>query len=84
MRVVATEKGYYGSVVREAGDTFVLADEAHFSSRWMVAAQPDPLDHDGDGRKGGSKPRKGQSQETEMIPPASPAPVLDTMTGDEI
>ena len=86
MRVTATQKGYYGNVVREPGDVFTLADEAAFTASWMEAvyAQPDPLDHDGDGRKGGSKPRKGQTRETEVIPPVDPAPASDPVTGDEI
>lgn len=85
MRVVATQKGYYGNVVREAGDVFTLADEDHFSTAWMAEAKPqDPLDHDGDCRKGGSKPRKGQVRETEVIPPADPAAAVDPVTGDEI
>lgn len=87
MRVIATQKGYYGNVVREPGDVFTLADEAAFSEVWMEAVdedKTDPLDHDGDGRKGGSKPRKGQVRETEVIPPADPAPALDPVTGDEI
>ena len=87
MRVTATQKGYYGHVVREPGDVFTLADEAAFAASWMEAvdeAKPDPLDHDGDGRKGGSKPRKGQVRETEVIPPADPAPTSDPVTGDEI
>lgn len=87
MRVVATAKGYYGSIVREPGDTFVLADEAAFAASWMEAideAKPDPLDHDGDGRKGGSKPRKAQARETEVIPPADPAPAVNAVTGNEI
>lgn len=84
MRVVATQKGYYGNVVREPGDVFTLADEDHFSTAWMDEAPAHPLDHDGDGRKGGSKPRKGQTRETEVIPPAAPAPALDPVTGDEI
>lgn len=87
MRVTATERGYYGNIVREPGDTFVLADEAAFSSSWMRAideATPDPLDHDGDGRKGGSRPRKAQARETEVIPPAAPAPIVDAVAGDEI
>lgn len=86
MRVTATQKGYYGNVVREPGDVFTLADEDHFSDAWMkpVEAKPDPLDHDGDGRKGGSKPRKGQEKETEVKAPVEPAKPVDPVTGDEI
>lgn len=86
MRVTATKKGYYGNVVREPGDVFTLADEDHFSDAWMkpVEAKPDPLDHDGDGRKGGSKPRKGQEKETEVKAPVEPAKPVDPVTGDEI
>lgn len=78
MRVIATQKGYYGNVVREPGDVFTLADEAAFSGVWMQAIEA-----------GGDEPvkpkaRKGQVRETEVIPPADPAPALDPVTGDEI
>lgn len=36
MQVIATLKGYYGKI-REPGETFTLADEKHFSERWMKA-----------------------------------------------
>lgn len=36
-----------------------------------AAAKPDPLDHDGDGRKGGSKPRK------KKVAPPVEEPVAD-------
>ena len=84
MRVTATQKGYYGNVVREPGDVFRLADEDHFSATWMAADEPHPLDHDGDGHKGGSKPRKGQVRETEVIQPTEPATASDLVTGGEI
>jgi hypothetical protein len=87
MRVIATQKGYYGNIVREAGDAFVLADEAAFTDVWMRKAgadeRRDPLDHDGDGRKGGSKPKR-VSAETTLAEPAAPAPAVDAVTGDEI
>jgi hypothetical protein len=82
MRVTATQKGYYGNVVRDVGDEFVLAEKSAFSDAWMRAI--DPLDHDGDGRKGGSKPRRAQERETEVVPPADPAAAVDPVTGDEI
>lgn len=86
MRVTATQKGYYGHVVREPGDVFTLADEDHFSDAWMKPfdAKTDPLDHDGDGRKGGSKTRKGQEKETGVKAPVEPAKPVDPVTGDEI
>lgn len=54
MRVRATEKGYYGGMIREPGDVFDLASKDD-KGRWMDPI--DPLDHDEDGRKGGSKPK---------------------------
>lgn len=88
MRVIATQKGYYGGIVREPGAAFVLGDpDTEFSARWMTKADAeaarDPLDHDGDGRKGGSK-TKGHAKETEVKPPAEPAKGTDPVTGDEI
>jgi hypothetical protein len=84
MQVIATQKGYYGSKVREAGERFTLSDEAHLGS-WMKAVEPaaDPLDHDGDGRKGGSK-SKAQEKDTEVKPPVEPAKAKDAVTGDDI
>jgi hypothetical protein len=84
MRVTATKRGYYGNVVREPGDVFTLADEAMFSPVWMQPVAVHPLDHDGDGRKGGSRPRRAQIRETEVFPPVDPAPAVDAVTGDEI
>lgn len=86
MIVVATAKGYYGSKVREPGETFGLRSDADFSASWMqpVEGARDPLDHDGNGRKGGAKRKAAQVIETEIAPPADPAPAVDPVTGDEI
>lgn len=77
MKVVATAKGYYGSKVREPGEEFGLSDDAHFSATWMVpadgAAMPKP-----------KKAQKAHVKETEVLPPADPAPSVDPVTGDEI
>lgn len=38
MKVRATQRGYYGNVLRDPGspdDTFVLTDPKHFSETWM-------------------------------------------------
>jgi len=35
MKVVATQRGYYGSMIQEAGDEFLLKDKADFSKTWM-------------------------------------------------
>lgn len=41
MKVRATQKGYYGGALRrpgtekEPGDEFEIADESHFSKKWM-------------------------------------------------
>lgn len=48
--VRATERGYYGSVVREPGEVFNVADGV--TGSWFEPVHP--LDHDADGRKGGS------------------------------
>ena len=89
MRVVATQKGYYGSKIREPDEEFGLTDAEHFAKEWMepVKEPIHPLDHDGDGRKGGSKPRSAAVQasaETEVTPPAEPAKTVDPITGDDI
>jgi hypothetical protein len=84
LRVNAIQPGYYGNVRRDPGTelgTFVLKEESEFSSVWMEpvgwepgkAAPRDPLDHDGDGKKGGGPvPKKVQpiqaSLETTVTP----------------
>jgi hypothetical protein len=35
MKVVATQRGYYGSKVREPGEAFEISDAKHFSKAWM-------------------------------------------------
>jgi len=35
MKVVATQRGYYGSKVQEPGDTFELTNSNEFSEKWM-------------------------------------------------
>jgi hypothetical protein len=50
--------------------------DAHFGLGWVLSAQakaPAPLDHDGDGRKGGSLPTGGEPQ----------AAVTGTDSGDQ-
>lgn len=88
MRVRATQRGYYGRMRREEGDEFVLADKADFSKNWMEAVD-DPLDHDGNGRKGGSKPKAEPeplkaSTETTVTPPPEPVKKIDPITGKDI
>lgn len=57
MKVRATQRGYYGGMIREEGAKFSLAQPEDFSRSWMEkAGAADPLDHDDDGKKGGSLP----------------------------
>ena len=35
MKVRAKELGFYGCLRRKPGTVFVLADESHFSKKWM-------------------------------------------------
>ncbi|MEQ9347742.1 MAG: hypothetical protein RIG26_14980 [Thalassospira sp.] len=39
VKVIATEKGYFGKKVREPGDEFSVSDEM-YSSRWMKPVDP--------------------------------------------
>lgn len=60
LKVTAIEKGYYGSKLRVPGEVFGIEAAGDFSAVWMASDEPglknrDPLDHDGDGRKGGAK-----------------------------
>lgn len=61
--VVATAPGFYDSIAREPGDQFRVPKKKSKAS-WFKAVKTeakgpkvvrkrDPLDHDGDGRKGG-------------------------------
>lgn len=77
MRVIATQKGYYGSVVRDPGDEFGLHDEAHFSAAWMKPANGEAA----------PKPRVKREKAVphvapvEVLPPVEPAPEVDPITG---
>lgn len=88
LRVQAIQTGYYGSVRRDPGTergTFVLKDEAEFSASWMEplgwepgkvekpAKARDPLDHDGDGKKGGSAPAKVEPIKASLETTVNPA-----------
>ena len=53
MEVRATQRGYYGGIIRDDGDVFTIAAEGDLGS-WMEPLSP--LDHDKDGTKGGSLP----------------------------
>jgi hypothetical protein len=53
IKVTAIEKGYYGRQIRLPGEVFGIASAEDFSEAWMKT--DDPLDHDGDGKKGGAK-----------------------------
>lgn len=57
--VVAVHPGTYpaGHLRRANCDPFKLAEGDDIVD-WMREVEADPLDHDGDGRKGGSKPRR--------------------------
>jgi len=59
MKVRAIETGYFGAKRRDPGEEFSLASAGEFAASWMQPVGWDPLDHDGDGRKGGSKPLQG-------------------------
>lgn len=75
MRVRATERGYDGRELREVGDQFDFDGKL---GSWMEAAGPaslpeatipEPpapplpqLDHDGDGRPGGSRPQPADAK----------------------
>lgn len=63
VNVVATEKGYFGGELRDAGTRFNVPDEIWNDKKrrpkWATASK-DPFggkgDHDGDGEPGGSLP----------------------------
>lgn len=66
--VTAKDRGYYGSKVREPGETFAIASEAHFSKAWMerIGSAPAQVDGTGNGDGGGGddgKPKKLSAKE---------------------
>lgn len=80
MKVTATQRGYYGSMIREAGDVFALSAPDDFSGVWMEkVGKPDPLDHDSDGKKGGSLP-SGKLKAAERIAMAKELTGRDDIT----
>lgn len=62
--VRAIERGYYGSMVREPGDVFTV--ERGVTGKWFEPIHP--LDHDADGRKGGSLPNDADGFDGMTIP----------------
>lgn len=59
--VIATQRGYFGGVIREAGDKFIVPDDLWNDKdkrpSWAKAAKfGGKGDHDDDGKAGGSKP----------------------------
>lgn len=67
VKVIATVKGYFGSIVRNVGDSFALPDELwedkKLRPKWVkldpAVAFGGKGDHDGDGNVGGSLPGAG-------------------------
>jgi hypothetical protein len=45
MQVRATQRGFYGTLLRRPGDVFTLASAEHFSARWMEPVSSDTPDH---------------------------------------
>lgn len=84
MKVRATARGYYGGMIREPGTKdaeFSLTDpKADFASSWMEKiGKSDPLDHDSDGKKGGSMP-SGKPSAAERIAQAKELTGRDDIT----
>lgn len=79
MKVQATQRGYYGGKVREAGEVFVIPEDTK-PGAWM-----EPLDGDDTDEDEAPKPKsKGQAKETEVKAPVEPAKTKDPVTGDDI
>ena len=87
-KVVATERGYCGGIVREPGDVF----EAEGKASWFKPvkagdATAEPFggkgDHDGDGKPGGSLPgdqstaRRGGRKKAETVEAPTAEPFAD-------
>lgn len=80
-KVIAIQRGYFGNVLREVGDKFVIPNEVWNDERrrpsW-VKLDPASMfggkgDHDGNGEVGGSKPRKtveGENVKAVLVVPA--------------
>lgn len=78
--VVATQRGYFGGVVREIGDRFAIPDDLMADDKrrpsWIApAAFGGKGDHDNDGKIGGAKPAKGKRVKAdEAVEPFADAP----------
>jgi hypothetical protein len=66
MKVIATRRGFYGGKVREEGEKFSIAKREDLGSWMDKVGAADPLDHDEDGKKGGSVP-SGKPSAAERI-----------------
>lgn len=62
-KVVAKARGYFGGLIREAGEAFDIPDDLAAPKWTRPFAFGGKGDHDGDGKTGGSKPAE---------PPAGP------------
>lgn len=64
MKVTATERGYYGGMIREPGDVFDVDGAKAFSDKWMAKA-------------GKSKPAEAAPVEPDPQPESDPVDLPD-------
>lgn len=70
-KVVATVRGYFGGMIREAGEVFHVPDDAKLPKWTRPHAFGGKGDHDGDGKTGGAKqPETAKPGKTEQQPEA--------------
>lgn len=81
-KVVATDRGYYGGILRVAGDTF----NAEGKASWFKPVSSEfggKGDHDGDGKPGGSLPgdqstaKRGGRKKAETVEAPTAEPFAD-------
>lgn len=86
--VIANERGYYGSILREPGERFSIPDDVMKDEKrrpkWVrLAAFGGKGDHDGDGVTGGAtkveegKPKRGRKAKAETVEAATAEPFAD-------
>lgn len=64
-KVVAKVRGYFGGMIREAGEVFTVPDDRKAPGWTRPYAFAGKGDHDGDGKTGGSKPAETPVKKTE-------------------
>lgn len=72
VKVIATQKGYFGKKIREIGDEFSVPDEK-FSELWMKPADPEWKPTKPDTKPAATAKGKATAKQAEQKPDTKPA-----------